>query len=90
MEFAPAIDTTTYNGAMWQLARRTFFTNPDSTPSTDSDAYQRALECDERSAFGGIVGFPTKFLVDREGRIVDSWVGEVPRAVLEKQIQALL
>ncbi len=41
-------------------------------------------------AFGGIVGFPTKFLVDREGRIVDTWVGEVPRAVLEKQIQALL
>jgi len=40
--------------------------------------------------FGGIVGFPTKFLVDREGRIVDSWVGEVPRAVLEKKIQSLL
>ena len=41
-------------------------------------------------AFGGVVGFPTKFLVDREGRIVDTWVGEVPRAVLEKRIQALL
>jgi thiol-disulfide isomerase/thioredoxin len=41
-------------------------------------------------AFGGVVGFPTKFLVDREGRIVESWVGEVPRAVLEKKIQALL
>ena len=41
-------------------------------------------------AFGGIVGFPTKFLVDREGRIVDSWVGEVPRAILEKRIQSLL
>ena len=41
-------------------------------------------------AFGGVVGFPTKFLVDREGRIVDSWVGAVPRAVLEKRIQALL
>jgi thiol-disulfide isomerase/thioredoxin len=41
-------------------------------------------------AFGGVVGFPTKFLVDREGRIVDSWVGEVPRAILEKRIQALL
>ena len=41
-------------------------------------------------AFGGVVGFPTKFLIDREGRIVDSWVGEVPRAILEKRIQALL
>jgi len=41
-------------------------------------------------AFGGVVGFPTKFLIDREGRIVDSWVGEVPRAILEKKIQSLL
>lgn len=41
-------------------------------------------------AFGGVVGFPTKFLIDREGRIVDHWVGEVPRAILEKKIQSLL
>jgi len=41
-------------------------------------------------AFGGVVGFPTKFLIDRQGRIVDHWVGEVPRAVLEKKIQSLL
>ena len=41
-------------------------------------------------AFGGVVGFPTKFLIDREGRIVDVGVGEVPRAILEKKIQALL
>ena len=41
-------------------------------------------------SFGGIVGFPSAFLIDREGRIVDSWVGAVPRAVLEKRIQSLL
>jgi cytochrome c biogenesis protein CcmG/thiol:disulfide interchange protein DsbE len=41
-------------------------------------------------AFGGIVGFPSKFLVDRDGHIVDSWVGAVPRAVLEKKIQSIL
>ena len=45
---------------------------------------------DVAKAFGGIVGFPSKFLVDREGRIVDSWVGAIPRAVLEKRIQAIL
>ena len=45
---------------------------------------------DVADTFGGVVGLPTKFLVDREGRIVDSWVGEVPRAILEKRIQALL
>ena len=45
---------------------------------------------DVAKAFGGLVGFPSKFLVDREGRIVDSWVGVVPRAVLEKRIQSLL
>ena len=45
---------------------------------------------DAAEAFVGIVGFPSKFLVDREGRVVDSWVGVVPRAVLEKRIQALL
>ncbi len=42
------------------------------------------------NSFGGVVGFPSKFLVDRNGRIVDSWVGVVPREVLEKEIQGLL
>jgi len=42
------------------------------------------------TSFGGVVGFPTKFLVDREGRIVQTWIGPVPRSVLEKQIQSLL
>ena len=42
------------------------------------------------TSYGPIVGFPSKFLVDREGRIVDSWIGVVPRSVLEKRIQSLL
>jgi len=41
-------------------------------------------------SFGGLVGFPSAFLLDRDGRIVDTWVGAVPRAVLEKRIQSLL
>jgi hypothetical protein len=50
--FAPATDTLTYNGSIWELARRTFFANPDSTPSIDSEAYQRALEFYRRRAIG--------------------------------------
>jgi peroxiredoxin len=45
---------------------------------------------DVAQSFGGIVGFPSKFLVDRDGKIVETWVGEVPRSVLEKRIQSLL
>ncbi len=41
-------------------------------------------------AFGPIVGYPTAFLVDRQGRIVDSWVGVVPRKILEDSIRSLL
>jgi glutathione peroxidase-family protein len=41
-------------------------------------------------SYGPLVGFPSKFLIDREGRIVASWVGPVPRAVLEQKIQSLL
>ncbi len=45
---------------------------------------------DVAEAFGGVVGFPAKFLVDRQGHIVETWIGEVPRPVLEKKILALL
>ena len=42
------------------------------------------------TSYGGVVGFPTKYLIDRDGKIVAYWVGPVPRAVLEKEIQAHL
>ena len=42
------------------------------------------------TSYGPLVGFPSKFLIDREGKIVASWVGPVPRAVLEQKIQSLL
>jgi peroxiredoxin len=41
--------------------------------------------------FGGVVGLPTAFLLDGEGRIVDRFgPGLVPRSVLEPKIKALL
>jgi thiol-disulfide isomerase/thioredoxin len=40
--------------------------------------------------FGGIVGYPTAYLVDREGGISAPFVGPKPKRVLEKKIRALL
>jgi len=38
----------------------------------------------------GVVGLPTAFLIDQEGRIVDTYVGPKSRARLEQQIRELL
>jgi hypothetical protein len=39
----PETDSTTYNGAMWLLARRTYWSNPDTAPDTTSAEWQRAI-----------------------------------------------
>ena len=41
--FSPETDTTTYNGHLWQLARRTYFEDPDSTPDPSAASYAAAL-----------------------------------------------
>ena len=41
--FVPESDTTTFNGSVWLLARRTFFANPDSIPHPLSPQYLRAI-----------------------------------------------
>ena len=41
--FVPETDTTTFNGFTWQLARRTFFVNPDSAPPVTSLQWQAAV-----------------------------------------------
>ena len=41
--FLPETAAGTYNGSVWELARQTFFSDPDSTPDPSSEAYQRAL-----------------------------------------------
>ncbi len=41
-------------------------------------------------AFGGVLGLPATFLIDGEGRIVESWVGGVPKRVFEERIRRAL
>ncbi len=41
-------------------------------------------------AFGGVVGFPTKFLLDRDGKVVKTWTGAVPREEIESKIREVL
>ena len=50
--FVPEADPTTYNGSMWLLARRTFWTNPDVPPDQTSPEYQRALQFYQSRAVG--------------------------------------
>ena len=50
--FAPETDTLTFNGAMWLLARRTYFEHSDSVPPASSAPYQAALAFYRRRAFG--------------------------------------
>jgi hypothetical protein len=42
-DLVPETDTTTYNGAVWRLARETYFENPDSTPSPGSAPFLAAM-----------------------------------------------
>lgn len=51
-EFVPPSDPNTYNGRMWDLARRTFFADPSSPPPTDSPEYANALAFYRRRAVG--------------------------------------
>jgi len=39
----PEPDTSSFNGAMWLLARRTFWDDPDDTPDATSSEYRLAL-----------------------------------------------
>jgi hypothetical protein len=41
-ELEPEVDTLTYNGSLWLLARRTFWEHPDTLPPPGSEALGRA------------------------------------------------
>lgn len=50
--FLPESDTTTYNGSMWLLARRTYWADPNRPPDPRSPEYARALTFYESHAVG--------------------------------------
>jgi cytochrome c-type biogenesis protein len=45
---------------------------------------------DIATAFGGLLGYPTSFLITRDGKIAKKYVGLVSEDDLEKELQALL
>jgi hypothetical protein len=51
-DLAPPMDERTFNGSIWELARQTFFVDPDSLPDPSSEEYQRALEFYRERAVG--------------------------------------
>lgn len=48
----PEIDPATYNGSVWLLARRTFWTDPDTPPDPGSPDYTRAVRFYQEHAVG--------------------------------------
>jgi hypothetical protein len=50
--FVPETDPATYNGAVWLLARRTFWADPNVAPDPTSPQYLRALEFYQTHAVG--------------------------------------
>jgi len=68
--------------------------NPKALVGFDREAhieYASLLTSEQaEKAFGDIVGLPTTFVVDRQGKVYKSYVGEVPRDELEADIQTLL
>ena len=50
--FLPELDPQTYNGAVWLLARRTYWENPDVWPDPTSPEYWRAVQFYQARAVG--------------------------------------
>jgi thiol-disulfide isomerase/thioredoxin len=68
--------------------------NPKALAGFDKEThieYASLLSSEQaEKAFGGIVGLPTTFVVDRQGKVYKSYIGEVNRDELEADVQALL
>jgi len=68
--------------------------NPKALAGFEKDThieYASLLSSEQaEKAFGGIVGLPTTFVMDRQGKVYKSYIGEVNREELEADVQALL
>ena len=52
--------------------------------------YTNLMGTDEAAEAFGVLGLPATFLIDEKGMIVQSWVGGVPKRVLEEKIREAL
>ena len=67
----PESDTTTWNGATWLLARRTFWSDPDTPPDMSSPEWERALAFYRKRAYDELYlwswsGAPREFALFRD------------------------
>ncbi len=58
----------------------------------DQGIHYSVVMADDKTtqAYGGVVGIPTTFIIDRQGRIVQKYVGYRDEQVFESAIQPLL
>ena len=47
-------------------------------------------ELRRRTPFGRLVGVPTTFIIDRTGRTVETFVGDIPLAYVRRRVQTLM
>ena len=52
--------------------------------------YTNLIGTEEVAEAYGVLGLPAAYLLDGEGRVVESFIGPKPRSVLAKKIEALL
>lgn len=68
--------------------------NPKAVSSFEEDVpieYASLLTSEEvEEAFGGVLGLPSTFVLDREGRIFSTYVGFADPETLEENVQELL
>lgn len=47
----PETDVSTYNGSVWELARRTYWSDPGTAPDPDTDAWKRSISFYQARAY---------------------------------------